>query len=200
MEIQNLTEGAESFTANVYLVGGDRPSLIDVGTIPGIADEIEEVVALFVTHQHYDHVEEIDEVIEAFDPEVYAYESLPARTHAIEDGDIVHIGDEEFEVVYTPGHADDHVVFISDSTIFSGDVVVYEDGAFSGGSFGRTDYPGQSRDQLIESIETILTRMGPDITRMYPGHGPSYEGDVRDVVERALERAERREPKYPEED
>jgi hypothetical protein len=34
---------------------------------------------------------------------------------------------------------------------------------------------------------------------MYSGHGGVYEGDVRAVVERALERAERREPKYPDE-
>jgi hydroxyacylglutathione hydrolase len=32
---------------------------------------------------------------------------------------------------------------------------------------------------------------------MYAGHGGVFHGDVRDVVETALERAEKREPKYP---
>jgi hypothetical protein len=42
------------------------------------------------------------------------------------------------------------------------------------------------------------------VSRLYAGHGDVFETDpagdsVRDVVERALERAERREPKYPDE-
>jgi hypothetical protein len=34
---------------------------------------------------------------------------------------------------------------------------------------------------------------------MYAGHGDEFHGDVRDVIETALERAEKREPKYPDE-
>lgn len=197
MEVRNLTGDAEVFTANAYLVDGERPSMVDVGTVPGVTTDIDRVDALYVTHQHFDHIEELDEVITAFSPDVYAYDRLPERTHALADGDDVMIGDEQFEVVYTPGHASDHVAFISETAIFSGDVVVYEDGAFSGGSFGRTDKPGQSRERLIESIDAILERLGPDVETMYPGHGPIFEGDVRSVIERALERAARREPKYP---
>jgi len=38
----------------------------------------------------------------------------------------------------------------------------------------------------------------PDgVGALYAGHGDAFHGDVRAVVERALERAERREPKYP---
>jgi glyoxylase-like metal-dependent hydrolase (beta-lactamase superfamily II) len=88
---------------------------------------------------------------------------------------------------------------VGDRALYSGDVVVYNDGAFEDGSFGRTDYPGQSRERLIESVRELLGRMPEGIDRLYAGHGDAYEGDVRGVVERALERAERREPKYPEE-
>jgi len=100
-------------------------------------------------------------------------------------------------VVYTPGHADDHVSLVSESTLFSGDVVVHDDGAFDYGSFGRTDMPGQSRGRLIGSIETLLDAMGDSVEHMYAGHGGAFHGDVRDVVETALGRAEKREPKYP---
>jgi hydroxyacylglutathione hydrolase len=34
------------------------------------------------------------------------------------------------------------------------------------------------------------------VEHMYSGHGGVFHGDVRDVVETALERAEKREPKY----
>jgi glyoxylase-like metal-dependent hydrolase (beta-lactamase superfamily II) len=111
------------------------------------------------------------------------------------------MGDESFDVVYTPGHADDHVSLVSERTLFSGDVVVYNDGAFDDGSFGRTDMAGQSRERLIESLETLLSRLPDSVTAMYAGHGDAFHADdesVRDVTERALSRAQRREPKYPE--
>jgi len=135
----------------------------------------------------------------AFDAPLYAYDDHPRRSSALEDGDQVFVGDEPFDVVYTPGHADDHVSLVSESTLFSGDVVVHDDGAFEGGSFGRTDMPGQSRERLIESLETLLEAMGDGVEGMYAGHGGTFHGDVRDIVETALTRAERREPKYPDE-
>ncbi|ELY61333.1 beta-lactamase [Natronococcus amylolyticus DSM 10524] len=203
MEVYHVTEDAETFTCNAYLVVGDRTTLVDAGSWDGIVEEIREhtddLDAVVMTHQHGDHVEQLEAVCEAFDPEVYAYDHHPERDHAIEDGDTVRIGDEEFDVVYTPGHSDDHVSFVSETTLFSGDVVVHDDGAFDYGSFGRTDMAGQSRERLIESIEDLLERMPDRVEHMYAGHGDVFHGDVRDVVETALERAETREPKYPDE-
>jgi glyoxylase-like metal-dependent hydrolase (beta-lactamase superfamily II) len=203
MQVHNVTADAETFTCNAYLAVGDRTVLVDAGGMPGVVDVIanyvEDVDAVVLTHQHGDHVAELDTVLDAYNPELLCYDDHPRRTREIEDGDSVRIGDEEFEAVYSPGHADDHLAFISDSTIFSGDVVVYNDGAFDDGSFGRTDMTGQSREREIESIREILDRMGEGVENMYAGHGDEFHGDVREVVERALERAERREPKYPEE-
>ncbi|MHC3436720.1 MBL fold metallo-hydrolase [Natrialbaceae archaeon A-gly3] len=203
MEVHHITEDAKTFTANVYLADGERTTLVDAGAMDGIVDAIGEHVddleAVVLTHQHGDHVEKLEAVCEAFDPDVYAYDDHPLRTHGLEDGDTVTIGDESFEVVYTPGHADDHVSLVSESTLFSGDVVVHDDGAFDYGSFGRTDMVGQSRERLIESIEELLERLPGSVEDLYAGHGGVFHGDVRDVVQTALERAEKREPKYPEE-
>lgn len=203
MEVIEVTADAETFTCNAYLVVGERTVLVDAGAMPGVASVIEEHVdeldAVVVTHQHADHVTQLDEVVEAFAPEVYAYAEHDYRTQAIDDGDTVRMGDEEFEVVYTPGHAADHVSLVSDTTLFSADVVVHDDGAFDYGSFGRTDRPGQSRERLVESISVLLDRLPDSVEHMYSGHGSVFHGDVRDVVETALARAEKREPKYPEE-
>ena len=202
MEVHNVTADAETFTCNAYLAIGERTTLVDAGGWEGVVDAVREhtdnVDAVVLTHQHGDHVQELERVLDAFDAEVYAYAEHPRRDHAIEDGDEVLVGDETCEVVYTPGHADDHVSLVSDQSLFSGDVVVHDDGAFEGGSFGRTDRPGQSREREIESIRRLLDRMPDGVEGMYSGHGGVFHGDVRSIVEKALERAERREPKYPE--
>jgi hydroxyacylglutathione hydrolase len=200
MDVHNLTEDAETFTCNAYLATGDRPTVVDPGSMDGVVDVIREytgdIDAVVLTHQHGDHVAQLDAVLDGFDADCYAYAAHPRRTDTLEDGDTLQIGDEIFEVVYTPGHADDHVSLVSESTLFSGDVVVHDDGAFEYGSFGRTDNPGQSRERLIESIREILDRLPEGVEHMYSGHGGVFHGDVRDVVETALERAEKREPKY----
>jgi len=202
MEVHNVTADAETFTCNAYLATGERPTLVDAGAMSGVVDTIREQTerldAVVLTHQHGDHVQQLDSVLDAFDAEVYAYGEHPRRDHALSDGDSVLVGDERCEVVYTPGHAEDHVSLVSERSLFSGDVVVHDDGAFEGGSFGRTDRPGQSRERLIESISELLDRMPDGVEGMYSGHGSVFHGDVRSIVERALERAQQREPKYPE--
>ena len=202
MAVHTVTDGAETFTCNAYLVEGERTTLVDTGAYDGVVDAIREhtddLDRVVLTHQHGDHVAELDTVLDAFDADLYAYGEHPRRDHALADGDTVQIGDHECEVVYTPGHADDHVSLVSETALFSGDVVVHDDGAFDDGSFGRTDNPGQSRERLIESIRDLLDRLPDSVSAMYSGHGGVFEGDVRAVVERALERAERREPKYSE--
>ncbi|QSG04591.1 MBL fold metallo-hydrolase [Halapricum desulfuricans] len=202
MDVYNVTADAETFTANAYLAVGERSTLVDAGAMEGVVDVVasrtDGLDAVVLTHQHGDHVAELDAVVEAFEPDVYAYADHPLRTHAIADGDTVTVGDEDCKVVYTPGHADDHVSLVGPASLFSGDVVVHDDGAFEYGSFGRTDRPGQSRERLIESIRHLLDRLPESVEHMYAGHGSVFHGDVRDVVETALERAEKREPKYPE--
>ncbi|MFB6133905.1 MAG: MBL fold metallo-hydrolase [Halanaeroarchaeum sp.] len=201
MDVDWLTEGAEVFTGNAYLLHGDRTTLVDPGAMEGISTLLEErtreLDAVVLTHQHPDHVAELDAIVEAFSPAVYAFDEHRLRTEALADGDTVRMGEDRFDVRHTPGHADDHVVLVSERTLFSGDVVVYEDGAFSDGSFGRTDMAGQSRETLIRSIEGLLDALPPSVESLYAGHGAPYHGDVRSVVERALKRAKRLEPKYP---
>lgn len=79
---------------------------------------------------------------------------------------------------------------------------MYNDNAFDDGSFGKTDLPGQSRERVISSLRTLRDRLPTTVETMYAGHGDVFKrgtgGDtIHDVIERALERAERREPKYP---
>ncbi|MFC7141436.1 MBL fold metallo-hydrolase [Halosimplex aquaticum] len=203
MDVINVTEDADTFTCNAYLALGETPTLVDAGAMTGVAEVIAEhtddLDRVVLTHQHGDHVAQLDAVLDRFDADLYAYGDHPRRTHELTPDESLTVGEESCEVVYTPGHADDHVSLVSASSLFSGDVVVHDDGAFDDGSFGRTDNAGQSRERLIESIRDLLDRMPDSVEHMYSGHGSVFHGDVRAVVERALERAERREPKYPDE-
>jgi len=196
-------------------VPGEAPTLVDAGTMPGVDDVIADALdeagvdgldRVVLTHQHHDHVGELDAVLDRFDATLYANASHPRRDVAIVDGDEILVGDEPCEVVETPGHADDHISLVGDERVYSGDVVVYNDGAFDDGSFGRTDMAGQSREVLIESLHTLLDRLPDTVSAMYPGVG----GDVyreRATVPTRFARSsnappsarERREPKYPDE-
>ena len=203
---EGLVEGGTlydpyAFTANAYLVTGERPTLVDAGMVEGVAavvaEHVDDLDAVVLTHQHGDHVGALHEVLDAFDPDLYAHAEHPARTGALEDGDAVTLGDASFDVLHTPGHAPDHVVLVSDATLFAGDLVVPNDQAFDYGSFGGTGGPGPARERLIESLERLLDALPTGVEHLYAGHGDAFHGDVRDVVETALARAEERQPKYP---
>ncbi|MFB6146512.1 MAG: MBL fold metallo-hydrolase [Halobacteriaceae archaeon] len=201
--VQDVTADADTFTCNVWLAPGETTTLIDAGAMPGVVeavrDHVDDIDRVVLTHQHGDHVEQLGAVVDAFDPAVAAYADHPLRTEGLADGDDLRVGDEAVEVVHTPGHAADHVSLVGPTTLFSGDVVVHDDGAFDDGSFGRTDMPGADRETLIDALETLLARLPDGVEHMYAGHGSAFHGNVRAVVDRALSRAERRQPKYPDE-
>lgn len=82
------------------------------------------------------------------------------------DGDVVTLGETEFEVIHCPGHTPGHVVFFHREARFAqvGDVLFK-------GSIGRTDFPRGNHQQLIDSITLKLWPLGDDVA-FVPGHGP----------------------------
>jgi glyoxylase-like metal-dependent hydrolase (beta-lactamase superfamily II) len=82
------------------------------------------------------------------------------------DGDVVSLGETEFEVRHCPGHTPGHVIFFHRQARFAqvGDVLFKD-------SIGRTDFPRGDYGQLIQSITTKLWPLGDDVA-FVPGHGP----------------------------
>jgi glyoxylase-like metal-dependent hydrolase (beta-lactamase superfamily II) len=89
----------------------------------------------------------------------------PEPTLELAHGQILRVGNIEFEVRHTPGHTPGHVVFYcaKEDVLFSGDLIFQ-------GSVGRTDLPGGDWEALTGSIlEQVFTL--PDETRLLSGHG-----------------------------
>jgi hydroxyacylglutathione hydrolase len=95
-----------------------------------------------------------------------AFEPPPPVDHYWTDGEIYDVGELKLEVLHCPGHTPGHVVFYApkERKVFVGDVLF-------AGSVGRTDLPGGSTEQLLDSIKNKLLTLGDDVT-VYSGHGP----------------------------
>jgi glyoxylase-like metal-dependent hydrolase (beta-lactamase superfamily II) len=87
--------------------------------------------------------------------------------HLLEAGDLVKLGDDSMNVLFTPGHSPGSISFhnAAQHFVIGGDVLFQ-------GSIGRTDLPGGDYDTLIDSIKTQLLPL-PDDTIVYSGHGPA---------------------------
>lgn len=84
----------------------------------------------------------------------------------LEPGKNIQLDEELLEIRFTPGHSPGSVSFYNAGSgfIIGGDVLFNR-------SIGRTDLPGGSLDQLMQSIRTQFFSL-PDETKVYSGHGP----------------------------
>ncbi len=179
---------------NCYFVYDESKALIiDPSGEPEIIfEEIDnlnvEVVAILLTHAHWDHIIALEEVKNRYDVDVYigAEESdwlqHPEKNLSVRAP--MHIGELSFNimpkvldegqysikgisftVIKAPGHSPGSLSYLFSDYIVSGDVL-FERG------IGRTDLPGSNHDDLMQSIQNKLFTL-PDHLTVYPGHGDS---------------------------
>jgi hydroxyacylglutathione hydrolase len=96
----------------------------------------------------------------------FDYEDPPELSRNWANGEVYEVGDLRFKVLHCPGHTRGHVVLAEETekAVFVGDCLF-------AGSIGRTDLPGGSYEQLMESINRNIVALGDDFT-VYSGHGP----------------------------
>jgi glyoxylase-like metal-dependent hydrolase (beta-lactamase superfamily II) len=138
---------------NTYLYGADPCTVIDPGSEePGHLEAIRAAAVerggiglVLLTHSHGDHTAGAEE--------------LGAEVVLPEGGE-VHAG---LRVLATPGHAEDHVCFLScDGVCFSGDLVL---------GLGSTIVP-PGGNSLAAFMDSLALLQAQEIELIAPGHGP----------------------------
>jgi glyoxylase-like metal-dependent hydrolase (beta-lactamase superfamily II) len=149
---------------NTYLYGSDPCVVIDpgpddaghIGAICAAAEERGGIGLILLTHSHGDHADGAPSLTAAVSEE-RSGNAPPVILPA--DGED-HAG---LRAIATPGHAADHVCFLTaDGVCFSGDLVLGE-----GSTFVPPD--GGSLSAYMESLRLLQSRQ---IELMCPGHGP----------------------------
>ena len=171
---------------------GEVPKIIEILNTLGA-----ELVYIYLTHCHADHINGVNELkkekggkvlihrkgrenLENRVPVLAEYIGLPPiyvkEDSIVDDDDILHVGDLELRVIYTPGHTDDGTSLYceKEEMLFSGDTLFK-------GAWGRVDLPTSDFDSIMNSIIKKLLIL-PENTIVYPGHGkPTRIGDEKPI-------------------
>lgn len=153
-----------------------------------------EVVAILLTHGHFDHVGAVGELVQATGAPLMAHAETATRANDDGDsgslgalfgfdgvvfpcvirnlahGEVVDCGELRLEVLETPGHSAGSICFFAQDPdggpphLFAGDTLF-------AGSVGRTDLPGGDGQALRRSVAAVLAPLPPS-TIVHPGHGP----------------------------
>jgi len=97
----------------------------------------------------------------------FDYEPPPAVDEHWSDGQIYEVGELNLKVIHCPGHTPGHVVLFepNEMKVFVGDCLF-------AGSIGRTDLPGGSSEQLMDSLFNRILPLGDEV-EVLSGHGPN---------------------------
>jgi len=164
-------------STNCYVVGCEETkeaALIDPGLeSKAEADQILDFIKqndfhikyIINTHGHPDHISGNATMKKATGAPILIHERDAERVQAdrkLRDGDVIQVGNFKLVVLHTPGHTPDGICLLGDNVVFTGD-------SLFAGSIGRTDFPGGSFQELMQSIKTKLLHL-PDHFKVYPGH------------------------------
>lgn len=189
-------EVLENEPTNCYIVEDEitkETLVIDPGgEVQKIIELLEAIKAkvkyIYLTHCHADHTAGVNALreytgakvlIHRADKEGLADDRISLATYIglaefniknvfrVDDGDIMHIGNLKLEVIHTPGHTKggSSLYCKQEKMVFTGDTMFR-------GTWGRTDLPTGSLEQIMFSITNKLLKLEDD-TIVYPGHGKS---------------------------
>lgn len=178
---------------NTYLIGSGRSRiLLDTGegkdeyvdVLKSAMEKVgcQRIEAIVLTHRHADHIGGIRQIHERFGwTKVYKMRSssdakncLFAFEHLTDGQEIAVDEDLKIQVIYTPGHTDDHAsIVLGDDILFSGDCIL------GCGSAVFEDY-----SEYMASLERLRrTCIERKIKYIFPGHGPIIKDPLEKIDE-----------------
>ena len=186
----------ENMPTNCYIIEDEitkETMVIDpAGEVDKIIDMLIAIGAnlkyIYLTHCHADHTYGVNKLRQKMDTKVLIHradfegisnDEVNLATYIglktiqidnvirVDDSDLIHVGNLEFKVIHTPGHTKggSSLYCEKEKMVFTGDTIFR-------GTWGRTDLPTGSMEQIMNSITNKLLKL-PDDTIVYPGHGKS---------------------------
>jgi glyoxylase-like metal-dependent hydrolase (beta-lactamase superfamily II) len=176
-EIRVFNSSGEGLTVNCYLVWDEvthDAALFDTGLdarpiLACVAENQLQLGHIFITHSHWDHVQALPEIREAW-PKARLHsgsKSAPVDQRN-KSSEIVHLGGLRVTHRETPGHAEDGVTYIVGNWQEDAPHIAFVGDAIFAGSIGRGN---QSWDLARKKVREQILSLPPE-TMLCPGHGP----------------------------
>jgi hydroxyacylglutathione hydrolase len=176
-EIRVFTTAGEGLTVNCYLIWDEvqrEAALFDTGLdakpiLDCIAAEQLQLRHIFITHSHWDHVEALPKIREAWPKaRVHSGSKNAPVDQRNKPSEIVHLGGLRVTHRETPGHAEDGVTYIVGNWQEDAPHVAIVGDAIFAGSIGRGN---QSWELARQKVREQILSLPPE-TLLCPGHGP----------------------------
>ncbi|MCK4808705.1 MAG: MBL fold metallo-hydrolase [Candidatus Aenigmarchaeota archaeon] len=212
MEIKKINDDIHliklgGLESNIYLI--KKKVLIDTGlgyhkkmlaeALDSLHIKFTGIERIIFTHAHYDHIGGRDmftqaktaihkddaKILEKGDITkscAFAFKKTlePKKADLVlNDSDIIRIDAMRLDVIHTPGHTEGSICLHDENSkiLFTGDTIFSD-------TIGRTDLPGSSSEDMIESLNKLKDL---EISKILPGHGNMIETDAEKQIEKIIQ-------------
>ena len=176
-KLRVITTKDDDFTVNCFLVWDEATraaALFDTGLdatpiLDCLAENNLTLQHIFITHSHWDHVEALPKLREAFPKaKIHSGSKNAPVDQRNKNSEIIHLGGLRITHRETPGHAEDGVTYLIGNWQEDAPHVAIVGDAIFAGSMGNGNGQWELAKQKVR--EQILSL--PAETLLCPGHGP----------------------------